>query len=890
MSSETPPRIGQSILKWIYGEELFEEIAGDMEELHRRRILQKGTLFANSKYVLDAIMAIRNYDLKHKKRQFTSNRNNSAMFENYIKITFRNISRNKVYSGLNILGLAFGLAACLFIFQYVSYERSYDTFHKNYKDLYRVQYEVYRAANPEPETRSAASVPRVGPFMKEKMPQVMDYARAMPTSGVVQFAKKAFLEERMYFVDPSFFQIFDFKFIEGDPKTALLEPFKAVISESMAERFFGNINPIGKTLEIDGEHIVEISGIVADTPSNSHIKFDFLGSYATVNALSREGDEIPTESSWGWYDFYTYIRLAPQSDYHEFNASFEQVLYERHQEEYDKYGYHQAFPLQPITDIHLHSELLNEINLEEQGDGDAIVFLQIIALFILIIAWINYINLSTARAIDRAKEVGVRKTMGAQRKQLIFQFLSESLVLYVISCILAFSFVLLGRGAFNELTQSNLNLGFLISIKFWIIFSLVSIGSVLLAGLYPAFVLSSFDPAGVLKGKSSSSSNGKTLRKVLVVVQFAASVSLIAGTITVYKQMDYLGKRDLGFDINNTLVVRGPNVFKSDSLLESKALAFKNDVLSMPEVDKFGVGSNVPGWQISWSSGIKLASQGNERFQTIDNIGVHYEYFDTYGIRFAAGRNYSPTFGSDSSAIILNKAGIKYLGFNSPDEAINQKVTYWGKTKTIIGVVDDYNQMSLKKDVAPIAFSLVSENKNYFFSLRLHNDINRQEVLRKIETSYNSYFPGNPVDFFFLEDFYNRQYETEQTFSKVFTVFSGFAIFVACLGLFGLSSFSALKRTKEIGIRKTLGATIGNIVMLLSKEYILLIAIANIISWPLIYWTMSQWLESFSARINLGPMIFIVAGACVFIVAMITVSSKTVATAKANPVKALRHE
>ena len=238
MSSETPPRIGQSILKWIYGEELFEEIAGDMEELHRRRILQKGTLFANSKYVLDAIMAIRNYDLKHKKRQFTSNRNTSAMFENYIKITFRNISRNKVYSGLNILGLAFGLAACLFIFQYVSYERSYDTFHKNYKDLYRVQYEVYRAANPEPETRSAASVPRVGPFMKEKMPQVMDYARAMPTSGVVQFAKKAFLEERMYFVDPSFFQIFDFKFIEGDPKTALLEPFKAVISESMAERFF----------------------------------------------------------------------------------------------------------------------------------------------------------------------------------------------------------------------------------------------------------------------------------------------------------------------------------------------------------------------------------------------------------------------------------------------------------------------------------------------------------------------------------------------------------------------------------------------------------------------------------------------------------------------------
>ena len=890
MKSNDPPQLGQWILKWIYGEELYEEISGDMEELHRERLKKKGKAMANTRYVLDAILSIRNYDLKRKRRPFIRNRNTTAMFENYVKVTFRNISKNKVYSGLNILGLAFGLAACLFIYQYVSFECSYDAFHQNYENLYRVQYEVYRGENPEPELRSAASVPRVGPFMKEKMPQVLGFARAMPTSGVVQYEAKQFSEEKMYFVDPSFFEIFNFPMIEGDPQTALLEPYSAVISQSMAKRYFGNSSPIGKKLEIDGKHVVVITGIVADVPANSHISFDFLGSYATVNAISKEGDEIPTESSWGWYDFYTYILLAPDTDHYEFNALFQEVLNERHREEYEKYEYHQAFPLQPITDIHLYSNLLDEINLEEMGDGDSIVFLSIIAIFILVIAWINYINLATARAIDRAKEVGVRKTMGAQRRQLIFQFLSESLVIYILSCTLAITIVLAGTTFFNDITGSQLDLHFFQSIQFWVSFGLLSIGSVLLAGIYPALVLSSFRPASVLKGRGHSGSSGKSLRQILVVIQFAASVSLIAGTITVYSQMEYMQHKDLGFDIDNTLVVRGPNVFRADSLLESTAASFKNEMLSLPEVQHFGVGSNVPGWQISWSSGIKLASEGNERFQTIDNVGIHYEYFSTYGIEVVAGRNYEPSFRSDSSALILNEAGIKYLGFRNAEEAINQKVTYWGETKTIIGVVNNYNQMSLKKEVVPLAFSLVSENRNYFFTLKLHDQVDRQSLLEKIEVSYQSFFPGNPVDYFFLNDFYNRQYANEDTFGKVFSLFSGFAIFVACLGLFGLSSYSALKRTKEIGIRKTLGASISNIVVLLSREYLLLIAIANILSWPLIYFIMSRWLENFTARITIGPMIFVVSGACVFFIAMVATGSKTVATAKSNPIKSLRHE
>ncbi len=889
-TSPGPPRIGQRLLRWIYGEELYDEISGDMEEIFEKRKESHGKLFASIRYNTDAALSIRNYDLKFKNRSVKTHNNTLSMFENYVKVTFRNISKNKIYSALNILGLSLGIAACLFILQYVSYERSYDTFHRDYQDIYRVMYQVYRGENPEPEIDCAAAVPRVGPFMKEKFPEVMDFARAYPISRVVEYNNTLFREKRIHIADPAFLKIFSFPLIAGNVETALTEPNTVVISETAAQKYFGSENPMGKKVRMNGEHTMEVTGVAQDVPDNSHIKFDFLISFETLNNNTRRDDgTIPSETSWGWYDYNTYVRLQPGTDYKDFDRRFAEALYEERGEDFEKYNFKAAFPLQPIEEIHLYSNLLQESEPEEQGDGDAVFFLTIIAFFILLIAWINYINLSTARSIERAKEVGVRKTMGAYRKQLIYQFLAESFVLNFLATIIGLIIVAVSIRYFNSLTNSVLSLDFLVKPEFWLVFSGIFLGGSVVAGIYPAFVLSSFRPASVLKGNLSGDKFGNQLRRVLVVFQFSASVTLIAGTVIVYQQLAHMRNTDLGFDMTETLVIKGPQVFGVDSLYESTLRTFKTELRQKSEIVNVTAGSNVPGDEIFWTNGIKKHSDSQDKFKIIYNAGVDYDYFDTYGIKILAGRNYGPTFTTDTGSLILNKAAISYLGFESVESAINQKVTFWGQPKTVVGVVDDYNQMSVKSSVSPIAFPLVKRARS-FFTLKLNAASGYQDAFEVAKNTYDQFFPGNPFDYFFLDEFYNRQYENEQTFSRVFVLFAGLAIVVACLGLFGLSSFSALKRTKEIGIRKALGANISSIVMLLSKEFVVLVLIGNLIAWPVVYFLMNNWLNNFASRIDIGLWVFLVAGLLVIMIALITVGYKTIVTAKSNPVGALRYE
>ncbi len=812
------------------------------------------------------------------------------MFENYVKIAFRNILKNRIYSGLNILGLALGISACLFILQYVSYERSYDQFHTKVDDLYRVRFQVYRGEKAEPVIDCAAAVPRVGPFMKEQFPEVLAFARAYPMSGVITFEDRAFREERIHMADPSFLQILSFPLLEGNSETALTEPNTAVISASAAKKYFGEEPALGKQIRLDGEHTAEITGVAKDVPHNSHIKFDFLISYETLNNHTRQEDgTIPSENQWGWYDFNTYVLLKAGTDPKDFDQRFEEALYAERGEDFEKYDFRSAFPLQPISDIHLYSNLLQESEPEEQGDGDAVFFLTLIAFFILLIAWINYINLSTARSIERAKEVGVRKTMGAYRKQLIYQFLSESLVLNLIATLIALGIVAVGINYFNALTNAVLSLAFLKDISFWSIFVAIFLGGALAAGLYPAFVLSSFRPAAVLKGKLSGDRFANQLRRLLVTLQFVASVTLIACTVIVYQQLTHMRGSDLGFDMTDTLVIKGPQVFGADSLYESTMQAFKTEMLLAPEVSKVSAASNVPGDEIFWTNSIKQQSETVDRNKVIYIAGVDYDYFDTYEIALVAGRNYDPTFSTDTGALILNRAGIEYLGFNSVNDAINEKVTFQDRTRTIVGVVEDYNQMSVKSSIAPIVFPLRPDAGDYI-TLKLNGSSNFESAFGKAQALYQRFFPGNPFDYFFLDQFYNRQYENERTFSRIFVVFAGLAIVVACLGLFGLSSFSALKRTKEMGIRKALGADVFSVVILLSKEFMVLVIIGNVISWPIIYFIMNSWLDNFATRIDIEIWVFLLAAAIVITIALLTVSYKTVATAKSNPVKALRYE
>lgn len=809
-----------------------------------------------------------------------------ALAKNYLRTTLRTMSKNKVYSGLNILGLALGIAAFLFILQYVWYERSYDKFHTNHEDLYRVRYQIFRGGKLEVDC--AAAVPRVGPFMKEKMPEVRAYARAFPMSAVVTYEDTRYWEKRMHIADQSFLEIFDFPLVIGDI-ASFADPNTAVISESLAQKYFKGADPLGKILEIDGDDKVEIVGVAKNVPENSHIKFDILISYETLNNQTRdENGNAASETAWGWYDFNTYVLLQPGTDPEDFDARFRDFLWEEQGERFKERNYHNDFPLQAITDIHLYSNLLQESEPEEQGDGDAVAFLVIIAFFILLIAWVNYINLSTARSIERAREVGVRKTLGATRRQLVNQFLSESFFLNLFALAIALGIVTLGIRAFNRLTDSSLNLGFLIDATFWLsVVAVLVIGS-LIAGLYPAFVLSSYRPVSVLKGKLSGKQTGQLLRKGLVVFQFAASAILIASTIIVYQQLSHMRKIDLGFDMTETLVVRGPEVFAVDSLFGSTSRAFKEELSNKASISSVASSSNVPGDEIFWTNSIKRQEESEYKFKIIYNAGVDYNYFDTYQIDIVAGRNYGPSFTTDTAAIVLNEAAIEYLGFDSNEAAIDQQVTFWGRPHTVVGVVADYNQMSAKTKVAPIAFPLLSEASNYY-TLKLTGG-NYQSTFNQVQETFQSFFPGNPFDYFFLDQFYNRQYDNDRKFSRVFTLFAAFAIFVACLGLFGLSSFNTLNRSKEIGIRKILGASVPNIVQLLSREFLWLILIANLLAWPAIYLLMNKWLENFANRIAIGANAFIVSAMLVLLIALVTVSYKIIVTALANPVKAIRTE
>ncbi len=809
-----------------------------------------------------------------------------ALAKNYLRTTLRTISKNKVYSGLNILGLALGIAAFLFILQYVWYERSYDKFHSNHEDLYRVRYQIFRAGNLEVDC--AAAVPRVGPFMKEKMPEVREYARAFPMSAVVTYEDIRYYEKRMHIADKSFLEIFDFPLVSGN-LASFADPNTAIISEHIATKYFKGADPLGRTLEIDGDDQVEIVGVAKDVPDNSHIKFDILISYETLNNNTRDEDgNAASETAWGWYDFNTYVLLQPGTDPTDFDERFRKFLWEERGERYEKHNFHNDFPLQAITDIHLYSNLLQESEPEEQGDGDAVAFLVIIAFFILLIAWVNYINLSTARSIERAREVGVRKTLGATRSQLVNQFLSESFFLNLIALGIALGIVTLGIRAFNRLTDSSLNLAFLTDASFWLSVTAVLVIGSLIAGLYPAFVLSSYRPASVLKGKLSHKQTGQLLRKGLVVFQFAASAILIASTIIVYQQLSHMRKIDLGFDMTETLVVRGPEVFAVDSLFQSTSKAFKEELTKKASISSVASSSNVPGDEIFWTNSIKRQEESVDKFKIIYNAGVDYDYFDTYKIDVIAGRNYGPSFSTDTSALVLNEAAIQYLGFEDNESAIGQQVTFWSKPHTVVGVVEDYNQMSAKTEVAPIAFPLVPGASSYY-TLKLTGG-NYQSTFQDVQNTYLSFFPGNPFDYFFLDQFYNRQYDNDRKFSRVFTLFAAFAIFVACLGLFGLSSFNTLNRSKEIGIRKILGASVPNIVQLLSREFLWLILIANLLAWPAIYLLMNKWLENFANRISLGANAFVVSAMLVLLIALATVSYKIIVTALANPVKAIRTE
>ena len=806
------------------------------------------------------------------------------MIKNYLTTALRNFLRHRSFTLLNILGLALGIASSLLIFQYVKYEKSYDTFHSKAEDIYRIQYNSWQ--NGEISFECAAAVPAVGPEMKNNFAEIKQFTRLYPVSGVITYddperGRISFREENMQIADTALFEVFDFKLIEGDPVASLRGPYKVVISEKAVKKYFGDRDPLGELIDWDGDDTFEVSGIMADVPNNSHIKFDFLFSYQTLN----DNTENNSETSWGWYDFNTYVLLNKGTDPLVLQEKWDAHLATVRSESWEKYNYKQAFILQPLLDIHLKSNLLQESQPAEQGDSQAVYFLSIIAFFILIIAWVNYVNLSTAKSFERANEVGVRKVMGAYKSQLRNQFLAESLLINLIAVLIGIGIVFATWPTFTSLTGRNIPFTMITEPSFWLIATGLFLVGSFISGFYPSLVLSSFQPVDVLKGKVNTTTHGSLLRKGLVIFQFFASVTLISGTLIVYDQLQFMRNKDLGININQTLVLEGPGI--TDSLYEQNLESFKTEALRISGIQSMTAGSNVPGNEIFWTSGLRRLTGGPESSTQAYIVGIDVDYIPSFSLELLSGRNYTIENSTDQQGLIINRAMSVAIDFPNPEEAIGQLVRHAGDTMEIIGVLEDYHQMSLRNSKLPMVFRLVPSSRFYAFKIETNNYTN---VIESLEVEWNAFFPGNPYDYFFLDEYYNRQYDSDRQFSQVFGLFSALAIFVACMGLFGLASFMTSMRTKEVGIRKALGSTVSSVAILLSSGFIKLVAVGSLLAVPISWFIMNSWLDSFPYRITINPMVFLLASVMVIIIAFISVSYQTLSAALANPAKTLRYE
>jgi putative ABC transport system permease protein len=803
------------------------------------------------------------------------------MIKNYLITSFRNLWRVKFFSIINILGLATGMAGCLLILQYVSFEFSYDKFHKNHEDIYRIQYNSYKKG--ECLFRCAAAVPAVGPAMKANFPEVMEYARAFPISGTISYKDKSFRESKMQIATPSFIQMLTFPLLLGDQDKALSEVNTVVITEEIARKYFGDEDPLGKTLTWNGEHNFAVTGVLKNVPDNSHIKFGLLFSYRTLNEFSDQ----QSETAWGWYDFNTYIQLAPGTDPLTFQNKFQAWLENEKREEWESRNSRSEFILQPIADIHLYSDLLQESEPQENGDGDSVYLLLIIAFFILFIAWVNFINLTTSRSIERAKEVGVRKVVGASKSQLVYQFVFESFLINIISAFFAFLLVALILPHFNQLMDSQLSLSLLAEGNFWLTLLILFFLGAILSGVYPAFVMTSYKPAMVLKGKFSTNKSGTFLRKALVVFQFTASIFLITGTLTVYEQLIFMKNHELGFNLNRTIVLRAPGI--TDSLYATKHNTFKNELLNLSQVKSYSAATNIPGDEIYWANGIRKVEDTKDQSKVIYLIGMDENYIPTFDLEIIAGRNFSEKVSTDDSAVIINQNALAYLGFKDADEAVNRKVRLSGKNRTIVGVINNYNQLSLKTATIPLVFLHQPVNNNRFLSVKI-NSSNPQESIEQLRVKWDGFFPGNPFDYFILDEFYNKQYKNDEITGNAAGIFAILAIIIASLGLFALASLNMLQKTKEIGIRKVLGAKVLSISILLSKEYIILILISNIVAAPISYFLLDKWLENFAYRIHVGWESFVLSAFIISLVAFLAIVFKLIKTTKVNPIDTLKYE
>ena len=812
------------------------------------------------------------------------------MMFNFIRLSFRKIWNERSFSLLTVTGLSLATVSCTIILLYVRYERSFDDFRS--ADVYRI---AYHGFEHNVETGSSAQVvPALVPAIKQDIPEVKEAVRFAHTGPfmsdpVMEYEDKKFRESKIYFADNGMLNMFSYKMIFGSAEKALDKPNQVVLSKSVAAKYFGNEDPLGKTLTFQrgerGAKEIIVTGVFEDVPANAHFHTDFLVSFATL--------ELNLDNDWEWGNFYTYVQVQPGVDRKTVESKIPELLNKRigkYISESAKEGYRMEFLLQPIHTIHLESKLWGEI--EVNGDSRTVNFLNAIAILILLIAWINYINFSIARSAENSKEISIRKINGSSRAQLIAQLITDAATINLLAMLISIGIIQMA------LPMLKFIVGLPDAITFtWqsgvIILTIFVVGT-LCSGLYPAIFISRLNPVSLLKGKISRSAINLTLNKALIVFQFTASVILIIGTITVFSQLTFMRDKELGLNLQQTLIVKGPAV--KDSTYQATLSFFANETKKIPGVSSFAVSSSIPGEELHWGrSFFRKDTPGNSVDCAI--VAIDENFFDLFGARFSAGNNYPDGTTAWQNAIIINETAAKAFGYADASLAVDQTIM-WNENdqqfpKRVIGVVKDFNQQSFHKNVEPIVFTL----KKYvsapwageFYAFKMNSD-DLKNSIADIHALWNRIYPQNPFDYFFMDDYFNAQYKNDEQFGKVFTVFSGLAIFIASLGLFGLTAYMTAMRTKEIGVRKVLGSSTFGLIRLLSANYLLLVLISFIIACPIAMVIMEEWLSQFAYRIPLSVWIFIGAGLVCFFIATITVGIKSWQAAKMDPARSLKYE
>lgn len=811
------------------------------------------------------------------------------MVKNFFTLAIRNLLKRKLYSFINIFGLAIGVAVCLVILTYVDFELSYDRFHKNGAQIYRTTTDYYQ--NGETRGTSVISGYAQGPALLADIPEVKTYVRTHPMYGgaVVRYQRDAgepstFYEDNMQFADSTFMDVFTYTAIQGDLNTAMDKPDAVVITKKTAKKYFGpDEDPLGKILQVSGgwaDGNYEVTAVIENVPQNSHFTFDFL--FPIHNLL--QGQQYKQDDGWGWNNFITYVQLYPHADAKKAEEKMPAFIEKYRGKDLAESNSKVILKLQPVFDIHLTTGFLYEAS--ATISPTTIYFFIIISIFILAIAWINYINLSTARAMERAREVGIKKAVGAHRSQLMTQFIFESVLVNFLGVVIAVLIAVALLPVLAGIVNKDLAFDFS-DYRFWLILTLLFLTGSFISGAYPAFVLSSFNTTQVLKGKTENVRGGFSLRKALVVFQFASSLILIAGTFAIHRQVLFMQDQDKGLTMEQMLIFKGPKVLDGNGA-KARLISLKHELKKIPGVINVTTSGAIPGGGYNWGTGMRRDGTPYEDSKNGSVVWVDPDFVGTYGITVLSGRNFNPAIASDMESVLINEAALTTFGLGNAEHALQERLIFGGDTVAILGVLKNYHWNSLKTEHSPWLFKADTISRQNFSVLLSGGNMNG--MIKQIEAQYKEAFPGNPFDFYFLDDFFNAQYKDEQQFAEIFSLFAVLAMVIACLGLWGLASFTTALKLKEIGIRKVLGASSRSIMSLLSWQFFKLVLIASTLAIPLTWYGIDSWLDNFAFRIGLQWDMFVVPVVILTILALGTVSVQILRGASINPAKILRSE